>query len=345
MDAPGSHKGSPRALCTMLSLLTLLASSAVHGQGPPSLQVIEATCDGMEVDLAREFVVKFNFVATAPSGMNAWAVSTTRNGAQRFLHGSTFLSPTGSLPKSQAIVQSDSVGTVAPTGITIRLTDAFDRAAVASLSLSCVPADLSRIELSCQRSLGKAAGKFAADKLSCVGKCELLAYAHRVPTSACLPPYGADTRDCIDRARSTALKGVTNRCAGICPSCYSGGDCPAHVNDVFGSVDDLADETTANLLCGTVSVIAPPDHLCYRSVMKAASKLITSQESCLDADAKDPLDSDTTGCSTQAQSKARSDIRRRCPSAPACLAPRLDGFATSVAAMVNGVDPRIFCRD
>jgi hypothetical protein len=199
---------------------------------------------------------------------------------------------------------------------------------------------LTRAEHACQRALGPATDHFGAAIAACVVRCDRKTATGRLPASACVPPYGDETRACIAKANDAARKHIARGCARDCPECYGGGDCTTYGDGAVTVTGQVVDGLVSQVLCddtGSADGLAAVEDRCRRATGAALAKAARAMGACFvrcrrgeergalppQACAGQPLPADARGCLERVKAATGRAIGRRCADPPECLSATL----------------------
>jgi len=199
---------------------------------------------------------------------------------------------------------------------------------------------LTRAEEACQRMLGPATDHFGAAIAACVVRCDRKVAAGKLPASACVSPYGDDTRACIARADAAGHRAIARGCARDCPECYQAGDCTAYGDGAIAVTGQVVDGLVRQVLCddaGSADGLTAVEDRCRRAAGSTLAKAARALGGCFvrcrreeergalppQACAGQPLPSSARACVDRVKGAVLRAIGRRCADPPECLSPTL----------------------
>lgn len=218
-----------------------------------------------------------------------------------------------------------------------------------------------REEAACQQQAARQLGTAAQKRIKCLVACDKQALKGKVPETNCLPPYAGPTRTCVDTVIAKAELAIAKKCDVDCPECWAGGDCDAHVPSLLSVVEATVDGVVPLVRCDDG---ASPDGL-TKSETKARQKVAgvvgtytLGTEKCLatcragEAAGKIPAgacaglattDPKGLACLIKVANKAFDALEDPKLDVPECLEDDL-GFALPyLSAIIDELDPQLFC--
>lgn len=209
----------------------------------------------------------------------------------------------------------------------------------AAAQASHTPA-LTRPEEACQRTLGPATDHFGAAIAACVVRCDRKVAAEKLPASACVSPYGDDTRACIARADAAGRRAIARGCARDCPECYQGGNCTAYGDGAITVTGQVVDGLVRQVLCddtASADGLTASEDRCRRAAGAVLAKAARAMGGCFvgcrrdeergrlpaQACAGQPLPASARACVDRVKTAASRAIGRRCADPPECLSATL----------------------
>jgi hypothetical protein len=212
----------------------------------------------------------------------------------------------------------------------------------------------------CQLAVGRASSRL----LRAVGRCVAECYAAGALPSECVPPFGGETEECIERAEHDAQERYGYpACLGHMPPCYQP-TTEDQLGYVYDIVEDLFTQFTAQAIApvfcdeaGGGDVLTDAEAQCRDDVAVVLGKLAAAEARCLNrcrkkemkgdldigsCDASAVLDARTVQCLAKARAKADAALAG-CTDPPECLAPVLPSLLGQVGTVLADADPDIYC--